>query len=201
MSDTAQEARPQPTQWMKTAAHEIDQNYDTSYSDEASEAHIADMIAKHAPASPSPQLANEVSKETPALRLLRSVEIDSEVAQMTDLQLADALLERIWATLDMNSAEASFVSEAIDRLCKAPQLAPQPDVKRMVERFLQWRLPENFTPDCGISFKKTFNENTPHPMTHEPTGTNLFDYGQAEEMVHYMLEGVPPTPSQPGETK
>ena len=61
-------------------------------------------------------------------------------------------------------------------------------IKRMVDRFLGWKLPENFNPDCGISFKKDFNENTPHPMKHEPTGTNLFDASQAEEMIRYMLE-------------
>lgn len=27
-------------------------------------------------------------------------------------------------------------------------------INKMVDRFLQWRLPENFVPDCGISFKK-----------------------------------------------
>lgn len=60
-------------------------------------------------------------------------------------------------------------------------------IKHMVDRFLGWRLPENFNPDAGISFQKTFNENTPYPMKHEPTGTNLFDASQAEEMIRYML--------------
>ena len=64
-------------------------------------------------------------------------------------------------------------------------------VKYMVDRFLQWKLPENFAPDAGVSFKKTFNENTPYPMKHEPVGTNLLDAGQAEEMVRFMLEGMP----------
>lgn len=64
-------------------------------------------------------------------------------------------------------------------------------IKHMVEQFLRWQLPENFNPDGGISFKKMFNENTPHPMKAEPSGTNLFDYEQATEMVRYMLEGLP----------
>jgi hypothetical protein len=63
-------------------------------------------------------------------------------------------------------------------------------IKHMVNRFLGWQLPENFNPDGGVSFKKVFNENTPHPMKHEPTGTNLFDAVQAEEMVRYMVEGI-----------
>lgn len=64
-------------------------------------------------------------------------------------------------------------------------------VNHMVDRFLQWRLPENFNPDGGISFKRMFNEHTDHPMKHEPVGTNLFDYTQAEQMVRYMIEGLP----------
>lgn len=64
-------------------------------------------------------------------------------------------------------------------------------IKHMVERFLSWKLPENFNPDGGISFQRVFNENTPHPMKAEPSGTNLFDYGQAKTMVLHMLEGLP----------
>jgi len=60
-------------------------------------------------------------------------------------------------------------------------------VAEMVTRFLQWKLPSDFSPDAGISFKAEFNENTQHPMKHEPTGTNLFDATQAAEMVRYML--------------
>lgn len=61
-------------------------------------------------------------------------------------------------------------------------------IKYMVDRFLSWRLPENFNPDGGISFKKTINEGTP---TYEPVGTNLLDATQAEAMVRYMIEGLP----------
>jgi len=60
-------------------------------------------------------------------------------------------------------------------------------VKQMVARFLRWRLPEDFSPDAGISFKAEYNENTPYPMRHEPVGTNLFDAEQAEQMVRHML--------------
>ena len=60
-------------------------------------------------------------------------------------------------------------------------------VKEMVNRFLCWKLPKDFTPDAGISFKADYNECTPYPMKHEPIGTNLFHAGQAEEMVRHML--------------
>lgn len=63
-------------------------------------------------------------------------------------------------------------------------------IKYMVDRFLEWRLPENFNPDAGISFKPNFNEHTAYPTKHEPVGTNLFDATQAEEMVRYLIDGM-----------
>jgi len=64
-------------------------------------------------------------------------------------------------------------------------------IKHMVNRFLGWRLPANFHPDAGISFKAEYNEHTAHPAKHEPIGTNLFDAEQAEAMIRYMLDGLP----------
>lgn len=64
-------------------------------------------------------------------------------------------------------------------------------IKYMVDRFLGWRLPENFNPDAGISFKPDFNEHTAYPMKHKPVGTNLFDADQAEKMIRYLVDGMP----------
>lgn len=71
-------------------------------------------------------------------------------------------------------------------------------IKHMVDRFLMWKLPSGFSPDCGISFKPDFNEHTAYPMRHEPVGTNLFDAQQATEMVRYMLDGLPTALSADG---
>jgi len=75
-----------------------------------------------------------------------------------------------------------------------PQATPQPrvsedEIKRIVDRFLQWKLPENFNPDGGISFERMGNAHYPHwAYKREPVGTNLFDATQAEEMIRYLLE-------------
>lgn len=61
-------------------------------------------------------------------------------------------------------------------------------IKHMVDRFLCWKLPEDFNPDGGISFKKTFNDHLPQPQKHEPVGTNLFSADQATAMVRYLVE-------------
>jgi len=63
-------------------------------------------------------------------------------------------------------------------------------IKQMTERFLSWKLPEDFQPDAGISFKPTFNEHTQWPMRHEPSGTNLLSYTQAEAMIRHLVEGL-----------
>lgn len=64
------------------------------------------------------------------------------------------------------------------------------EIKHMVERFLSWRLPDNFNPDGGISFQPVVNLGTEHQHRLQPTGTNLFDYRQAEEMVRHMVDGM-----------
>lgn len=71
-------------------------------------------------------------------------------------------------------------------------------IEHMVQRFLGWKLPETFSPDAGISFKAEFNDSPAamqvfgltEPCRHEPQGTNLFDYTEAEAMVRYMVDGL-----------
>lgn len=64
-------------------------------------------------------------------------------------------------------------------------------IKHMVDRFLAWKLPSDFSPDGGVSFKAAFNEHTAYPMKHEPVGTNLLTAQQAEAMIRHLIEGVP----------
>jgi hypothetical protein len=62
------------------------------------------------------------------------------------------------------------------------------EMKHMAERFLSWKLPANFNPDGGISAKRP---NYGPNVAWEPTGTNLFDFSQAMQMVRHMVEGLP----------
>jgi hypothetical protein len=65
-------------------------------------------------------------------------------------------------------------------------------IKYMRDRLLGWRLPENFNPDGGINFDadgaKKLNHNN---HRYVPSGTNLFDAQQAEEMIRYMATDIP----------
>ncbi|WP_287182098.1 hypothetical protein [Mesorhizobium sp.] len=63
-------------------------------------------------------------------------------------------------------------------------------IKTMVDRFLTWRLPEDFNPDGGISFDSVSGWLGPHPSKREPVGTNLLTAVQATAMVRNMVEGL-----------
>jgi hypothetical protein len=65
----------------------------------------------------------------------------------------------------------------------------------MVNRFLSWRLPKDFAPDCGVSFKPI---NHPDALTHLwPVGTNLFTAVQVKAMLEHVLgEALPSTEQQ-----
>lgn len=65
-------------------------------------------------------------------------------------------------------------------------------IKHMVDRFLRWKLPDDFRPDNGIFYQRP----SYHPnVDATPTGTNLLDALQADAMVRYMVEGMPTAPS------
>jgi len=52
--------------------------------------------------------------------------------------------------------------------------------KEMVDRFLTWRLPQEFHPDCGVTFK-------PSSTGEWPVGTNLLTATQAQQMLEHVL--------------
>lgn len=57
---------------------------------------------------------------------------------------------------------------------------------RMVDRFLSWQLPKDFSPDGGISF-----DGAPDMRGYgrtRPTGTNLLTAEQAKEMIRHILD-------------
>lgn len=64
-------------------------------------------------------------------------------------------------------------------------------IKHLVERFLAWPLPNDFTPDCGISFDRGGQYYGPWLVLNKPSGTNLLNASQAEAMVRHMLEDLP----------
>ncbi len=55
----------------------------------------------------------------------------------------------------------------------------------MVTRFLSWRLPQHFYPDCHISFDREKASQTTHSW---PVGTNLLNADQARSMLKHILQ-------------
>ena len=60
-------------------------------------------------------------------------------------------------------------------------------IKHMVDRFLRWPIPADFSPDGGISVA---GPNYAPGVEWSPCGTNLLTAAQAEEMIRYMAEGL-----------
>ena len=56
-------------------------------------------------------------------------------------------------------------------------------IKAAASKLMGWKLPENFCPDCYISFDSAKAKS----MKSWPTGTNLLHVGQATEMISYCL--------------
>lgn len=52
-------------------------------------------------------------------------------------------------------------------------------IDKMVDRFLCWKLPKDFAPDCGISFDSMDGQC-------KPVGTNLFTAEQAKQMFEHV---------------
>lgn len=89
---------------------------------------------------------------------------------------------------------ADMVAESVAGEGLNMQLGEE-QIKHMANRFLGWRLPDNFNPDGGVRFERFGNAGTEHQYVNSPTGTNLLDAGQAEEMIRFIVQGMPDAPS------
>lgn len=70
-------------------------------------------------------------------------------------------------------------------------------IVHMVNRFLQWQLPDDFQPDAGISFNPEFRGWDGKVFKYKPIGTNLLTATQAKAMVKYLLQEMPAQPQKP----
>lgn len=60
-------------------------------------------------------------------------------------------------------------------------------IDSMVSRFLGWKLPKDFYPDAGVSFKPSVinGQEQSDDSPYWPIGTNLFHAGQARQMFEH----------------
>lgn len=66
---------------------------------------------------------------------------------------------------------------------------PNAAVKEMTNRFLCWKLPQDFHPDAGISFVPTHFQKGENADLHWPVGTNLLTANQAQAMFEHCAPG------------
>lgn len=66
-------------------------------------------------------------RDFPALRLIRSCELDAAIEKMGNTQLADILIERLWSKMDITGEDSSFLSAAIERLRASSGAAQEGD--------------------------------------------------------------------------
>lgn len=103
--------------------------------------------------------------------------------------------------LDADLGHGKILSEladariALERRSNAkaaqPVSAAVPDVREAVNRFLSWKLPKDFSPDCGISFDGRGKDAMGYEKSW-PIGTNLFTAEQARQMFEYVLVSATP---------
>ncbi|WHZ33442.1 hypothetical protein [Sagittula sp. MA-2] len=128
----------------------------------------------------------------------------TEAARLTDQlrNFAQGCRGSMWQSRDetirlMDEAAARIA--ALEAELAAARRCP-PSVEDMTRRFLTWPLPEDFSPDAGITFEPVMNAGTAYEHKHQPVGTNLLNYKQAKAMVKHITgaEGAADdTPARP----
>lgn len=101
-----------------------------------------------------------------------------------DLLYLDHLLTRELhdSHSDLNIADPEAAPEPFDFQSQGDYFAP--NVRRMVDRFLAWKLPKNFSPDGFVKFDSESARNS----FYWPSGTNILDSEQAREMFMHALD-------------
>lgn len=87
--------------------------------------------------------------------------------------------------LDALATLADSIADAIPAQPSPAQgdaMSQQAIIKDMVNRFLGWKLPKTFNPDCGISFK-----SNDAPGGSWPIGTNMLTADEATAMFEHCL--------------
>lgn len=145
----------------------------------------------------------EVITNAPTVDREGWVSVDKDLLE-TDDGKWDATLMALWRRLQRTHSDIKFwnLSEIPEdemyifrahfatALLASPlkDLKPsKPNVDEIVNRFLGWKLPSDFSPDCGIEFDA--NKYPNHKF--EPIGTNLFNATQAKAMIEYLLQAAP----------
>lgn len=114
---------------------------------------------------------------------------------MSDIDIIRRTAERgLKLAQDQGPQFIDLFQHLLDEAARVPAAANQEALYRaMVDRFLGWKLPDDFGPDAGISFSPSVMSDSPY----WPTGTNLLHAGQALEMFKHCVELPAAIPTGP----
>lgn len=120
---------------------------------------------------------------------------DEELIATSRARFATAAKLRLHVAHMIQTFEPEKCKPRVEQVKESTMTEDQ--IKHMTERFLQWKLPTDFSPDDGISFDRVCNMGTASQYYREPTGTNLLNYSQAKAMVQFMLGAEEKPPVDP----
>lgn len=108
------------------------------------------------------------------------------LCSLSDIEPSEELLARLVQWMKLHLMDEWGNGE------KDREYITKEQIDKMVDRFLGWRLPDDFCPDAGITFEPEYNTEYMAvrgklPCRHEPTGTNLLTADQARSMVLHMI--------------
>lgn len=115
------------------------------------------------------------------------INTDKDINQVNALLVHEAvhIWQKIKEELGEENPSVEFEAYSIQRIALelmseyAHRVKPTVVTDKMISKFLKWKLPTDFYPDGGISYK---------PLEgHIPTGTNLLNYPQAKVMLEEIL--------------
>lgn len=123
--------------------------------------------------------------------------VDDLSNKCDELEAKVKALEDSLASSTNGSHTSIRSSKPPTRSAQMPNAINKSLINAMVSRFLGWKLPTDFTPDAGISFKPSDMQKPNGP--HWPSGTNLLHAGQAREMIEHMLAGAITQSAEPAD--
>lgn len=106
-------------------------------------------------------------------------------ARIADLETALRAAQATIGGLEMEVARLTVEAGEAAQHSPAAEKAGGLNVKDMVNRFLGWKLPKSFNPDCGVSFKPMEAAGGSWPI-----GTNLFTADEAKVMFEHCVRST-----------
>jgi hypothetical protein len=121
------------------------------------------------------------TEKNKAIAASRNFEAEGRRAQILDMALRTPGMT---GHEDVLAAATAYHAHITNQpVVKAWTPAMGPDVKQMVDRFLGWKLPDTFYPDCYV----IFDRERAQANGSWPVGTNLLTADEARAMFEHVL--------------